>query len=120
MRAPAGGTGVAVKGGRRLDLPRHWTTVRGLWIRPSGMHGSVLTDLETILCFEQRRVIEADVRGWTVVEMIECLQTLKTPSFAQPELRHLNRADLQPLLNIGALTQMDVLRLMALVPGWQP
>lgn len=52
-----------MKGGRLLALPHDWTTTRGLWLRMSGLHGNVLTDSETIITFEQRRVIEVDVRG---------------------------------------------------------
>lgn len=120
MRAPPDRSGDIVRGGRRLVLPRHWTTVRGLWLRSSGLNGSVLTDSETIWTFEQRRVIEVDVRSWTIIEIIECLATLKTPPFAQPELRHLAAADLEPLVACKAIGHIEALRLMALVPGWQP
>lgn len=106
--------------GRPIALPVHWTSVRGVFLSGSGLTGNVLTDLDVIMAFEQRRVIEVDVRGWTMVEIIEALCTLRTPSFAKPELRHLCAADLEPLVAIGSLTRIDVLRLMSLVPGWQP
>lgn len=109
-----------MKGGRRLTLPHDWTTTRGLWLRQSGLHGNVLTQSETILTFEQRRVIEVDVRGWSTVEIIECLSTMRTPPFARPELRHLGMADLEPLLGCKAIDQIEIMRLMSLVPGWKP
>ena len=109
-----------MKGGRLLALPHDWTTTRGLWLRMSGLHGNVLTDSETILTFEQRRVIEVDVRGWSIVEIIECLSTMRTPPFARPELRHLGMTDLEPLLGCNAIDRIEVVRLMSLVPGWKP
>lgn len=109
-----------MKGGRRLALPHYWTTTLGLWLRQSGLNGNVLTDRETILTFEQLRVIEVNVRGWSVIEIIECLSTMRTPPFARPELRHLAMADLEPLLGCKAINHVEVMRLMSLVPGWQP
>ncbi len=106
--------------GRRLELPADWTTVGGLWIQSSGLVGTVLTSLETILTFEQAKVIEVDVRGWSIVEIIECLVSLRTPRFAQPQMRDLTRGDLQPLLDARELHQIDALRLMSLVRGWTP
>lgn len=109
-----------MKGGRRLALPHHWTTTRGLWLRQSGLNGNVVTDGEMILIFEQLRVIEVNIRGWSVIEIIECLSTMRTPPFAQPELRHLAMADLEPLVRCKAINHVEVMRLMSLVPGWQP
>lgn len=106
--------------GRDIPLPRHWTTVRGLKLLDSGLAGTVLTDLDVVMTFERRRVIEVGVRGWSMVEVIEALRTMRTPPFAQPELRHLRMDDLEPLVAIGSLSRIDVLRLMSLVPGWQP
>lgn len=106
---------------RRLTLPDHWASVRGLWLAGTGLHGAVLDEATNrIVLFEGVRVITADAVGWSVREIITCLSFYDTPAGVEPVLSDLCEADLQPLLACGALTRVDFLRLMAHVPGWEP
>ena len=106
---------------RRLSLPATWASVRGLWLTADGLHGAVLDEaVPKIILFEGVRVITADAFGWSVREIIACLSAYDTPPNVEPGIAHLTERHLQPLLACGALTRVDLLRLMAHVPGWQP
>ena len=106
---------------RRLPLPAWWASVRGLWLTADGLRGAVVDDtVPQIVLFEGVRTITVDTLGWTVREIIACLSGHDTPLHAEPRIADLTEGDLQPLLACGALTRIEVLRLMAHVPGWQP
>lgn len=106
---------------RRLELPSHWASASGLWLDPDGLRGSVLCETTSrVLLFEGVRVISADVTGWSVGEIVSCLVTHDTPRGVEPRLTYLSDVELAPLVNCGALTRIERLRLLAHVPGWRP
>lgn len=105
----------------RLQLPAHWASATGLWLDPDGLRGSVLCERAArVLLFEGVRVISADVTGWSAGEIVTCLVCHETPRGIEPRLFYLSDEELAPLVNCGALTRIERLRLLAHVPGWQP
>lgn len=116
-----GETGPMSPPSRRLELPAHWASASGLWLEREGLSGSVLCERTgQVLLFEGVRVISAEVAGWSVHEIVTCLVTHDTPSEVEPQLSYLSDQELAPLVNSGALTRIERLRLLAHVPGWQP
>ena len=106
---------------RCLPLPATWTTVDGLWIAEGGLFGTVFDErTRRVILFEDVRIVSADATGWTVRDVIACLQHYDTPRNVEPQISYLTEAELEPLVACGALTAIDRLRLLSHVPGWQP